>query len=57
MSTVAWPWAVTASACGLGVCNSTRCDRPSPETTVTCTGMCAGAVIVGGLSDPPDTIV
>ena len=42
----------------LSVRNSTTtCDRPSPETTVTWTGMCAGAVIVGGFSAPPDTIV
>ena len=54
---MAWPWAGTVSARGVGVRSITLCDRPSPETTVTWTGMCAGAVIVGGLSDPPGTIV
>jgi hypothetical protein len=57
MSTVARPWAGTASACGGSVRRTTSCDRPSPETTVTWTGMCAGAVIVGGFSEPPGTIV
>jgi hypothetical protein len=31
--------------------------RPSPEITVTCTGRCAGAVTVGGLSAPLRRIV
>jgi hypothetical protein len=57
MSTVARPWAGTASARGGSVRRTTSCDRPSPETTVSCTGICAGAVIVGGFSEPPDTIV
>jgi hypothetical protein len=57
MSTVARPCAGTASVYLVGVRSSTLCDRPSPEITVTCTGRCAGAVIVGGFRPPPGTIV
>ena len=57
MSTVARPCAGTASVRGGSVRRTTTCDRPSPETTVSWTGMCAGAVIVGGFSEPPGTIV
>ncbi len=57
MRTVACPCVGTDSTWGVGVRSTTRCDRPSPETRVSCTGMLTGEVIVGGFSEPPGRIV